>query len=289
MSRLGLTGRYGARAMQEATPSTQEAVQAAAQAAAEAATRGAVQGAVEGAVQEAPPTPTSPLTDLTPPSQKFQGWIDWISDKDRLELFLEVWAQRLILLVAIVVVFLIVRRIVRRLILRLQKARNLPDAAVLPLLRLVQTLLLVLVCLVILQVIGVPMGVVWASVSTIVGLIAVGFIAVWSVLSNIACSLMLLIFKPFRIGDTIEIVDTAEGPNVSGRVMDLTLMYTVLREERDDGTVNLVQIPNNLLFQRTVRRRAGRHAVSLADHVDKHGLAGREKSPPGDTSVPSGT
>ena len=93
------------------------------------------------------------------------------------------------------------------------------------------------------------------------GLIAIGFVAVWSVLSNIACSLMLVIFKPFRIGDTIEIVETAAGPNVAGRVTDLTLMYVVLREEQADGTVQMVQVPNNLFFQKLVRRRAGRRSV----------------------------
>jgi small-conductance mechanosensitive channel len=91
---------------------------------------------------------------------------------------------------------------------------------------------------------------------------------------------MLLVFKPFRIGDQIELVDSAAGPNVQGRVTDLTLMYVVLREELDDGTVQMVQIPNNLFFQKTIRRKGGRRSIELDDYVDKHGLAGREQSPP---------
>ena len=81
-----------------------------------------------------------------------------------------------------------------------------------------------------LQFAGFSMTTIWASVASVLALIAVGFIAVWSVLSNMACNFLLMLFKPFRIGDQVEIVDNAAGPNVGGRVTDVTLMYVVLRE-----------------------------------------------------------
>ena len=37
-------------------------------------------------------------------------------------------------------------------------------------------------------------------------MVAIGFIAVWSILSNVLCSLMLIMHRSFRIGDDIEVV-----------------------------------------------------------------------------------
>ena len=130
-----------------------------------------------------------------------------------------------------------------------------------------------------LQFMGLSMDYIWASMVGILALVGAGFIAVWSVLSHMACSFLLMIFKPFRIGDHVELVESAAGPNTGGRVTDVTLMYVVIREETDEGPA-FVQIPNNLFFQKVIRRRAGRRAVSIEDHVEKHGLTGREQAPP---------
>lgn len=192
----------------------------------------------------------------------------------------DIWIQRAVLVFVILVLTAIILRIGRRLILSLQQSRNLPDAVVLPIRRTLRGLVLLVALLIALQFMGVPMTTIWATASGILALIAVGFIAVWSVLCNVACSLLLVIFKPFRIGDYVEMVDNAAGPNVGGRVTDVTPMYVVLREEAEDGAVSFAQIPNNLFFQKTIRRRAGKRSIPLEAHIDKHGLIGREQPPP---------
>jgi len=85
--------------------------------------------------------------------------------------------------------------------------------------------------------------------------VAIGFVAVWSVLSNFLCTFVLIIFKPFSVGDDLEIpVDS-----IKGKVVDLTLVFTILRGENGE----LYHIPNNMFFQKVFRIRQGKKSVDL--------------------------
>lgn len=88
--------------------------------------------------------------------------------------------------------------------------------------------------------------------STVLALVAVGFVAVWSVISNFLCTFLLIIFRPFRVGEFIELLG---GDGARGRVTELTNTHTVL--EDDDGSIYC--IPNNLFFQKPIKkfRRSG--------------------------------
>ncbi|HWL16009.1 MAG TPA: mechanosensitive ion channel family protein [Opitutus sp.] len=107
---------------------------------------------------------------------------------------------------------------------------------------------------------GLNIGGVWGVLSTILAMVAIGFVAVWSVLSNTLCTLIIMLFRPFSVGDEVEIA----GEPIKGRVSDLNFIYTTL--DAGDGTV--LQVPNNLFFQKVIRRRhAAVNAVSPADHL----------------------
>jgi small-conductance mechanosensitive channel len=90
----------------------------------------------------------------------------------------------------------------------------------------------------------------FAVLGGLLALIGVGFVAVWSTLSNVLCTFLLLTVRPFRVGDELELVPDP----LRGRVVDLNLFFTTL--EAEDG--RLIQLPNNFFFQRAVMRR--RHA-----------------------------
>lgn len=104
---------------------------------------------------------------------------------------------------------------------------------------------------------------VYALIGGLIALIGVGFVAVWSTLSNALCSLLLLSSRPFEVGDEIELPPDP----VRGRVVDLSLFFTTL--EAPDG--RLVQLPNNLFFQRIVIRKRASESVSLAEHLSRKG------------------
>jgi small-conductance mechanosensitive channel len=87
--------------------------------------------------------------------------------------------------------------------------------------------------------------------------VAIGFLAVWSMMSNITATLFLVIMKPFNVHDKVELT----GEEVSGEVIDVNLFYTTLK---DDAGRHL-KIPNNQFFQKVIRvdAAAASKAVSL--------------------------
>ncbi len=95
--------------------------------------------------------------------------------------------------------------------------------------------------------------------ATTLGLVAVGFVAVWSVLSNFLCSLMLMVSRPFEAGDVVEL----PAQSLQGKVVNFNLLFTILRD--DDGS--LIQIPNNTFFQTPIRRKPGKSTVDLQDQL----------------------
>ena len=99
----------------------------------------------------------------------------------------------------------------------------------------------------------------WALLSTVLALVAIGFVAVWSILSNVLCSLLLLLARPFRVGDTVELPSQGLG----GKVVDFTLLFTIMQDESGD----LIQIPNNMFFQTPVRRRLGEATRGLDEQL----------------------
>lgn len=116
--------------------------------------------------------------------------------------------------------------------------------------------IIIVVTLMALQQAGVSVTHLWAAISAFFVLIAVGFVAVWSVLSNILCSILLIVFAPFRIGDEIEVIEpTGNNQGLKGRVTGLNILFTTL-EQRVEGSdeVLIVEIPNNIFFQKTIRR-----------------------------------
>lgn len=126
--------------------------------------------------------------------------------------------------------------------------------------------LIVLVIVFCLQIVGIPVTVIWASISAVLMLVAVGFVAVWSILSNASCALFPVMFAPFRIGDEIEILEPAVvdpgKTGLRGRVSDISFLYTTLAEKNGDSET-LVRVPNNQFFQKAIRCHRGKDTTSL--------------------------
>jgi small-conductance mechanosensitive channel len=69
--------------------------------------------------------------------------------------------------------------------------------------KITKTFVFVVIILFSLQQLGVKVSTIVASLLTVAAMIAIGFIAIWSVLSNFLCSFLIILFTPFRIGDEI--------------------------------------------------------------------------------------
>ena len=105
----------------------------------------------------------------------------------------------------------------------------------------------------------------WAAMTAMLAMVAIGFVAVWSVLSNTLCSVILMVARPFNVGDDIEI----PADELGGKVINFNLIFTTLRDP--DGY--LVQVPNNTFFQKPIKRRVGEMTVNLGDQADRNSHA----------------
>jgi small-conductance mechanosensitive channel len=115
--------------------------------------------------------------------------------------------------------------------------------------RVITGMLWIITALLLLDIWGIGVGGVWTLLVSAATVVGVGFLATWTMISNITASVFLAVWRPFRLGDSVEILPE----NLKGRAIDRNLMFTTLREE--SGTV--LQIPNNLFFQKIFRVASG--------------------------------
>ncbi len=108
--------------------------------------------------------------------------------------------------------------------------------------------------LIILERLGVSGTVLWTAFTGFAAVAAVAFFAAWSVLSNIFCAVLLLITRPFRLSDHIELRVGSDGRGLGGQVVDMNLISVTLRETHEDGHEAHLRVPNSLFFQRITRR-----------------------------------
>lgn len=153
---------------------------------------------------------------------------------------------------------LLVYLVISKLLGRAERGGHLPGPFVATLRRVARGVLLLGTALLILQAYGLLQNV-FVALGSLLALVAIGFVAVWSVLSNTLCSLILLIVRPFEVGDRLEF----PPDDVSGKAVNFNLIYTTLRT--DDGA--FVHIPNNMFFQRMLVRKPGRGNVALGEQL----------------------
>ncbi|WP_085983472.1 MULTISPECIES: mechanosensitive ion channel family protein [Pseudomonadaceae] len=149
----------------------------------------------------------------------------------------------------------IAQRILTRGITRLgQRYPQLPPELLMPLRGLTRWLILGSAIMLVLERLGVSAQVLWGALTGFVAVAAIAFFAIWSVLSNMFCTLLIFALGPFRIGDCVEVLESADKPGVRGRVLAINLFYTTLEDLTGDAPGTWLQIPNSLFFQKAVRR-----------------------------------
>jgi small-conductance mechanosensitive channel len=144
-------------------------------------------------------------------------------------------------------------------LIHLQSRLNLTDKTNSIINRVIIAVLWTLIVFIVLDLWGIGLGGVWAVLVGVVTIIGVGFIATWAMTSNFTASFFLVLWRPFHVGQTVEILPE----NLKGRVVDRNLMFTTLSE--DSGSV--LQIPNSLFFQK-IFRVSGDQKTSLTLHKD---------------------
>jgi small-conductance mechanosensitive channel len=172
--------------------------------------------------------------------ESLSSWYDALPD------FIRASIPTIILLVGGSLGIAVIQRLVRQSLARLQRRIPLSLDTVLVLQRLSAGVLWTVLLLFLLHLWGINVSGLWAMLVSVLAVIGVGLLAVWTMISNITASLFIWIWRPYELGQQIEILP--EG--FKGRAVDRNMMFTEVRE--DDG--NILAIPNNLFFQRIIRR-----------------------------------
>jgi small-conductance mechanosensitive channel len=176
--------------------------------------------------------------------------IDWA--------WLAAWSKPLVRTGQVLLILLLAwlaQRILTRGITRLgNRYPQLPPELLMPLRGLTRWLILGSAFMLVLERLGVSAQVLWTALTGFVAVAAIAFFAIWSVLSNLFCALLIFALGPFRIGDCVEVMESADKPGVRGRVLAINLFYTTLEDLTDDAPGSWLQIPNSLFFQKAVRR-----------------------------------
>lgn len=144
------------------------------------------------------------------------------------------------------ILIVLVHRVLGRALARASRHTPLSAETAMTIERLVVGAMWVLLMLLTLRHTGVNVDGLWTLLLSVLAVIGVGLLAVWALVSNITANFFILIWKPYELGDRVELIPDG----IKGRAVDRSLMFTVLREE--DGST--LMVPNNLFFQRIVRR-----------------------------------
>jgi len=169
------------------------------------------------------------------------------------ELIAPLWIGVQILLILLTGYFL--QRGIARFLNRLGQRYPLPPQLLMPLRGGLRWFIMGSAVIIVLERLGVAATGRWPALSGFGAVAAIAFFAIWSVLSNLLCAVLIFTVGPFRIGDVVELLDTLDKPGVKGRVVAINLLYTTLIEPADAGSgSSMVQVPNSLCFQRSVRR-----------------------------------
>lgn len=174
--------------------------------------------------------------------------------------FSQRWSDQLLLGLQIMLILLVayvLQRMVVRGLSRLGSRYPLPPELLLPLRGGIRWFIIGGALIMVLERVGVSATVIWTAFSGFVAVAAVAFFAIWSVLSNLLCAVLIMTVGPFRLGDLVELVESSDKPIVKGRVIDINLLYTTLEESCENGAGAIVQVPNSLFFQKVLRRWRG--------------------------------
>ena len=89
--------------------------------------------------------------------------------------------------------------------------------------------------------------------SSILAVLGVGFIAQWSILSNLTASVILFFNHPVRIGHRIRIID--KDYDWVGTVTDISGFFLFMKTDKGEN----ITIPNSIVLQ---------HGIEILEHLD---------------------
>lgn len=148
-------------------------------------------------------------------------------------------------IITVVIAFFLTRIIERRI-------RNLPrekdfSAANATILKLITRWVIgVIAVLVVATILGVKLTVLWTTISALLAMVAFGLFAGWSIISSFLATIIIMIWRPYKVGDRIEVLPDG----IKGEVVEMSMMFSTIKLE-DKGEV---LIPNSQMLQKMIKQ-----------------------------------
>lgn len=147
------------------------------------------------------------------------------------------------------ILVVLIRRLLQAWLGRLGLMIPISETAALAVTRVASGALWLVTLILVLGLWGVGVGGLWTVLVSAIAVVGVGFVANWAMVSNFTASIFIAVWRPFQLGDVVEVIPE----NLKGRLVTRNMMFVVLREESGAE----VYIPNNLFFQKMTRVAAG--------------------------------
>lgn len=151
----------------------------------------------------------------------------------------------LLMLTILIISYLILVKIVKRAVEKLGEIKSVSPYRIHYINKTLKIAISMLFVITFFLILGIEYSQLSVFLSSVFAVIGVALFAQWSILSNVTASLIIFFFFPYRVGDSIKVVD--KDDDISGIVEEITLFHVLIRR----GT-ELVTYPNSLILQKSV-------------------------------------
>ncbi|TWP24899.1 mechanosensitive ion channel family protein [Apibacter muscae] len=148
-------------------------------------------------------------------------------------------------IITLVVIFLI-KFIINRIIKKYSAHANIKEIRIKIIIKYFNVLINIIGFVLLITIWGVTPQWLFASFASFFAIVGVAFFAQWSILSNVTAGFIIYFASPFKIGDTIKILDKDMG--IEAKVEDIKAFYVILLSK--EGLP--IMIPNNLILQKAI-------------------------------------
>jgi hypothetical protein len=145
-----------------------------------------------------------------------------------------------------IIIFFIVRYLANSIIEKFGKKAGLGEGRTQLVKKYIDYFIYILAGLTFVSIWGIKTEQLFLFVTSVLTVIGVAFFAQWSILSNITAGIIVFFSSPFRIGNTIKIMD--KDYPIEAKIIDIKSFYTLLKSAEGEE----ITLPNNLLLQKGI-------------------------------------
>jgi small conductance mechanosensitive channel len=135
-----------------------------------------------------------------------------------------------------IVIGVIIERILAYLVSKFGKRRELDPSHVHLLKLIARWLIIIVLVIVVAGIFGIGARSIWVSLAAFIAMMVLGFFAAWSILSNLLAFLIIMVVRPFRMGNSVVVMPE----NIAGEIIDINLLYHKLKTKGD----GVILVPN---------------------------------------------